>query len=470
MPTNFEIATLTGEIGRGWRGDSKSYTFSYSNHQHYQNAQDSDLSAPNPIEEAVNATSGIDKMNQYNRVGEIGSVSRASRWGVFRAGGWWEYTPVNRYQIKSDPALGFVHASGLSAIKFHENFDITTVQPYAEYQLVSIPRLTITAGIKDAFFRMWLKQFADGKTVGNLCAPGETVPNCPIYTTHAANYNSWLPSFEANFRVTNNWSVYGQYGRGSIIPFSAVFDVNGAEVALTPPPTVASTYQGGTVLKLNHLSLDADGYHIHFVNQYSSFTPSSGPDSGFTYYYATPPSDTNGFEGEGNLYLVHGLSLFLNGTIGSAKYEASSGTAATATSPAVAASPSAWVAYAPHDTESLGMTYQEKAWDVGFFNKRVGTVWNDDGAYHQVVQINPWWMNNLFVNYTLRNGSRFDQSKIKVSVNNLFDSHDITTISPANAVSASLIPYTPSPADTLEMQPGRSVMITFQLGFSPKER
>lgn len=462
VPTNFEIATLTGDLGRGWKGDSKSYTYSYSNHQHYQNAQDSDLLAPTPIEEPVNATSGIDKMNQYNRVGEIGSVSYASHYGVFRAGGWWEYTPTNRYQIKSNPAQGFVHAPGLSAIKFHENFNITTAQPYAEFQLVSIPRWTITAGIKDAFFRMWLKQFADGKVVGNLGGNP--------WVTHAANYNSWLPSFEANFRIKNNWSVYGQYGRGSIIPFSSVFDVTGAQVAVTPPPTIASTYQGGTVLKLNRLSLDGDVYHIHFVNQYSSFTPSSGPDAGFTYYYATPPSNTNGVEGEGNLYLARGLSLFLNGTFGEAKYESSSGQAATATTPAVAPSPSAWVASAPHDTESLGMTFQQKAWDVGFFNKRVGNRWNDDGAYHQVVPLDPFWMSNFFFNYTIRNGSRFDQSKIKLSVNNVLDSHDIATISPANSVSNSLVLYTPSPLDTLQLLPGRSVMITFQLGLSPKER
>ena len=470
VPTNFEIATITGELGHGWKGDSKSYTYSYSNHQHYQNAQDSDLLAPKPIEEAVNATSGIDKMNQYNRAGEIGSVSYASKYGVFRAGGWWEYTPTNRYQIKSNPSLGFAHASGLSAIKFHENFNITTAQPYAEFQLVSIPRLTVTAGIKDAFFRMWLKQFADGKTVGNLCTGTETLPNCPAYVTHAANYNSWLPSFEANFRATKNWSVYGDYGRGSIIPFSSVFDVTGAQVAVTPPPTVASTYQGGTVLKLNHLSFDADGYHIHFVNQYSSFTPSSGPDSGFSFYYATPPSNTNGVEAEGNVYLARGLSIFLNGTYGQAKYESSSGTAATATSPAIAASPSAWVALAPKDTESLGATYQQKAFDVGFFSKRVGDRWNDDGAYHQVVPLDSFWMSNFFFNYTIRNGSRFDQSKIKLSVNNVLDSHDVVAISPANSVTGSRVQYTQSPADTIQQLPGRSVMITFQLGFAPKER
>jgi iron complex outermembrane receptor protein len=288
--------------------------------------------------------------------------------------------------------------------------------------------------------------------------------------THDANYNSWLPSVEANFRIRTNWSVYGQYGRGSIIPFSSVFDVTGAQVAVTPPPTVASTYQGGTVLKLNRVSLDADVYHIHFVNQYSSFTPSSGPDAGFSYYYATPPSNTNGVEGEGNIALGGGVGLFLNGTFGEAKYEPAAATAATGTTPASPASPAAWVALAPHDTESLGLTWQKKGWDLGFFNKRIGSRWEDDGPYHQTVPLDSWWMNNLFLNYTLRNGSKFDQSKIKLSINNLFDNHNVADISPANGTTGSLVPYTPNSLDTLQLLPGRAVMVTFQLGFSPRER
>ncbi len=79
-------------------------------------------------------------------------------------------------------------------------------------------------------------------------------------------------------------------------------------------------------------------------------------------------------------------------------------------------------------------------------------------------------MNNLFLNYTIRNGSRFDNSKLKLSFNNLFDYHDVVDISPANSVSGSLVQYAQSPNDTLELLPGRSIMVTFQLGFSPKER
>ncbi len=455
IPTNFEIIDFSKDFGHGWRIESKPYTYSYSNHQHLQKDQSSEFAT-------VSATSAINKMNQYNRGGQITTISAASTYGVFRAGGWYEYTTTNRYQIKSDPRT-WVDAPGIKNITFHENFVTQSVQPFAEYQLVAIPKWTITVGLKDAYYNMWLKQYADsGKKVGNLGgAP---------YVIHSAGYNSWLPSFEANYRIRNNWSVYGQYGRGSIIPYSSVFDVTGAQVAVTPPPTVATTYQGGTVLKLNRVSFDADAYHIHFVNQYSHFTPTSGPNAGFTYYYATPPSNTNGVEGEGNIAFGRGLSLFLNGTMGVAKYESAQAQAATQTAPASPASASAWVALAPHDTESLGLTYQDKAWDLGFFNKRVGSRWDDDGAYHENVSLDPFWVNNLFFNYTVRNGSRFTNSKIKLSVNNVFDNHDITDISPAEDVSGSLVPYTPDPLDTITLLPGRSFMVTFQLGFMPKER
>ena len=99
----------------------------------------------------------------------------------------------------------------------------------------------------------------------------------------------------------------------------------------------------------------------------------------------------------------------------------------------------------------------------------MGGRWNDDGAFHQAVPLDAFWMNNLFLNYTIRNESRFDRSKIKLSFNNLFDSHDVVSIGPAAGVSHSLVQYTPSPLDTLQLLPGRSVMATFQLGFSPKK-
>ena len=375
--------------------------------------------------------------------------------------------------------------------KFHEHFLTYAVQPFAEFQLVAIPRWTITAGLKDAFYRMSLTQYPDGKVVGNLGCTSLLTASCSNTTQHAQDYNSILPSFEANYRVNNNWSVYGQYGRGSIAPFSSVFDTTGAQVAVTPPPTIANTYQGGTVVKLNRFAFDADAYHIHFTNTYSTAVDNkkTDPDYGFTYYYANPDSNTNGFEAEGNYAITNSLSFNANGTFGIAKYEAAAAQAADSASlPAIPATPEAWVASAPHDTESVGLTYREKGIDFGIFGKRIGTIWDDIGNDHQTVPIDPFWMSNVFLNYNVHNHSIFDGSKIKLSINNIFDDHSIVNIgaandcstltspyetcttNPGNAVTQSLQPYTPSWNDTLEKQAGRAIMISFQLGLTRKAK
>jgi len=511
VPSFFDIITVNHDFGKGWKLDSKSYTYGYSNHQHYQNNTDQDLVTDSVLTQTVlepvcgdDASSpapctlftsskgktpkptGIDKLNQYARGGEIAALSYATKWGVFRVGNWYEYTNTLRYQVYTDPAT-WVDSLFVGNIKFHEHFYTYAVQPYAEFQLVSIPRWTITAGVKDAHYQMDLRQYADGKVVGPLtCTSTTLTANCTATTQHSQSYNSILPSFEANYRVNNLWSVYGQYGRGSIAPFSSVFDATGAQVSVTPPPTIDDTYQGGTVVKLNRFAFDADAYHIHFTNTYSSYTPSSGPDKGFTYYYANPDSNTNGFEAEGNYAITNSLSFNANGTFGIAKYEAAGATTiteggATQTNPAT---PVAWVAMTPHDTESMGMTYREKGLDFGIFGKRIGSRWNDIGNDHQTVPLDPFWMSNAFVNYSIHGNTIFAGSKVKLSINNIFDDHSIVSISAANdgstlaspystngsTVTQNLQLYTPSWNDSIQMQAGRSFMISFQLGLSPKKR
>jgi iron complex outermembrane receptor protein len=463
VPTNFEYAGLVKDLGRGWKLDTKAYTYGYSNHEKYNNGTvNSTIVDPfatnyygtTTYYQTFTGASGIDKMNQYEKAGDILTLSSASKYGVFRAGLWYEYAGTNRYQIASNP-ITWVDTTALSGIKFHENFWTNSVQPFAEYQLVAIPKWTITLGVKSAYYNMSLKQYADGKTVGNLGgAPS---------ISNDGSYNSWLPSFEANYRIKPNWSAYVQYGMGSVIPPSSVFDVNetpgtkAVGVSVLPKPQVASTYQGGTVLKLNRFSMDADYYYIHFENSYVA-TPVA---NSYT-YNTTPPSNTTGFEAEGNFALGHGLSVFMNGTIASAKY------VATATTPEL------WVASAPHDTETEGITYQNKSWDLGFLNKRVGSMWNDNtdasgNLLHQAIPIDPFSVTNLFLNYTLRNGSRFDDSKIRLSFNNLFNDNNIAGVTAANTGTAA-VPFVANGKDQLTTVPGRSVMVTFQMGFGPKGR
>jgi iron complex outermembrane receptor protein len=467
VPTNFEVITYGTEFGGGWRFETKPYTYSYSNHQHLMNDQTQD----SLHQVTVGPASWRDKLNQYNRAGDITTLSQTSKYGVFRVGVWYEWTTTHRYQQNGDPRTG-VNSPLLKDLRFHENFITNSVQPYIEYQLVAIPRWTITVGVKSALYTMNLTQFADGgKVVGPLGCTSPLIADCAgISTKHSAYYNNILPSVAANYRITNIWSAYAQYGRGSQIPPSAVFDVVGALVAVTPKPTVATTFQGGTVVKLSHLSFDADVYHVHFDNAYASYkvTDPTSPNFNDSYYYATPPTNTTGFEAEGNWYVGHGLSFNFTGTAGSAKYEASAAQT-LGNGSVLAATPSLWVAYAPNYTVSAGVTYVDKRWAAGFFNKQIGPRYVDNGAVHEATQLDSFWMNNLFFNYALPTNSFFRGSKVKLSFNNLFNFHDVVGLAPGVAATAA-VPYVQSGSDTLQLLPGRSVMVTFEAALNPRRR
>ena len=234
---------------------------------------------------------GVDKLNQYARGGEIEDLSYATKWGVFRTGSWYELTNTLRYQIYTDP-ITWVDSPYLNDIKFHEHFLTTAVQPYAEFQWVSIPDVTITAGVKDAFYRMNLTQYADGHTIGSLPAlepstcptvsatppalpttpTGTLASSCTATTQHAQNYNSLLPSIEANYRVNPSASVYIQYGAAASPPSapSSIPPVLRPRLRRRrPSPT---TYQGGTVVKLNRVRLGrgclSHPLHQHLLHLY----------------------------------------------------------------------------------------------------------------------------------------------------------------------------------------------------------
>jgi iron complex outermembrane receptor protein len=140
----------------------------------------------------------------------------------------------------------------------------------------------------------------------------------------------------------------------------------------------------------------------------------------------------------------------LNGTAGSAKYQDTD----------------QWVQNAPKDTETLGLTYNQGNWNFGFFNKRVGRLFNDNGAVHQAFTIDPFNITNLFFNYTLRGTSKLSQSRIRLAVNNLTDSHALTGVPQGGtAKSTSAVPNV---GDLLTVMPGRSVSVSFTVGFATR--
>jgi iron complex outermembrane receptor protein len=126
--------------------------------------------------------------------------------------------------------------------------------------------------------------------------------------------------------------------------------------------------------------LDVDAYHIGFDNTYTSTLNTDL----LPVYYSGGTSTTKGVEAESTVILGAGLSLYLNGTVGSAKYD----------------STHFWLANAPGNTETAGLSYQQRNWDIGFFNKRIGKMWNDNGANNQAIPIDPFEISNVYFNYT----------------------------------------------------------------------
>ena len=439
VPTDFEYVDWSKQWGHGWQTDFRPYTLSYYNAQFYNNPKyNNDGTFKSG---AVSPTSAVDKLNSYRKYGESFVASQVSKFGIFRAGLWYEWATTNRFQTPSNP----VTQVDAALPNFHEGFYTNSYQPYVEYEYHVTQRFTVTAGFKYAYFNQALTQYADnGKIVGGLGGLQS------VY--HSAGYSSYLPSFDANYHLMNNWSVYGQYSRGTVVPPSSVFDVTGANVLTTPKPTGVSTYQGGTVLKLKQLTLNLDAYYTKFQNTYTVI-PDSGNPNAFD-YVASGDSVTTGFEGEANVYITHGLSFYANGTVGKAHY----------------VNTGLWVANAPSNTEAFGLTYHQKHFDLSIFDKRVGPMWNDlslaTGAVaNQIIPINPFSVTNVYFNYVLRNGSRFDQTRFRLSVNNVLNQRGIVGDQQAANTTAT---YIPGPADQLVLLPGRSITLTISPGFSPR--
>jgi len=509
VPTDFEYVGLHTELPHHITIDIKPYTYNYDNSEKYTNAtpiteattiDGSSTYAPldlpiKPCDVAVTKKGvtaipcGVDKYNSYRKYGETSEVDQLSKFGTLRVGFWYEWANTNRHQYPSDPTTNWTDQA---LPNFKEKFVTDSYQPFVEYQFNVGSRLKITPGVKFSYYTIGTQQFADdGKTIGGL-----GTNNPASFITNGGSYFATLPAIVANYRLRTNWSVYGQLATGSIVPPSSVFDFNqgttgqAVAVATLPKQQRSTTYQGGTVFKLKNATFDADYYHVRFQNSYSDTLDAQGEPV----FYLQPSSITQGVEGESNIAFGHGISAYLNATYGKAVYSGSidvscaSGATGCASSTAqisVAAPSGQNVQQTPSDTETEAITYQHKAFDFGIFNKRVGTFYIDNGAYHNQATINPFSVTNLFFNYTLRTGGRFDNTKFRVSFNNLFDEHSIdgdsivgsanTTTLAANGTTYTnpfvTVGQTPiNGGDNISILPGRSIMFSVTFGFSPHGR
>lgn len=481
IPSDFEYVGFIMPLGKGWHVDTKQYTYSYYNQQNYASGSAAITNANCEPNGVVAKSCGVDKLNSYRKYGDITTVSQVSKYGIFRTGLWYEWATTSRHQIPQNPITG--HDNALP--NFNEKFYTNSYQPFGEYEWHPNLKLTVTGGAKFSRYTFDLQQFSDnGGVIGTLPA-GQTA----VY--HSATFNTVLPSADVNYRFRENWSAYAQFGTGSLIPPSSVFDVPNVvsgvlvnPVTVLPKQTKAWTYQAGSVYKARRFTLDGDYYYVIFGNGY---TASPDPNAaGANEYQSSGNSTTKGFEGEANISLTHGFQVYLNGTVGSAKYTSSTILTGTSTGNKYYVNPNngAWLASTPANTETWGLTYMSRGFDLGFLTKRIGPMWNDNKATvklnytdgtvsgntsitaSQVVPIDPFTLSNLFVNYNIKRIPHLEQSKLRLSFNNLFNAQGITGLTAGTAGTT----FTPAANDTLTLLPGRSITVSFQLGLTRHER
>jgi len=437
--TDFEYLGLTSDLGSGWKLDNKLYGYDYHNYQFYEKSP------------TISATSAIDKLNAYHTFGDVFRLSQESKYGVLRLGAWLEQADTNRHQIPSNPNTQV----DTFPSKFDQAFTTKTMQPFAEYEFHLTDALHITPGVKFAHYEQDFTQFPSSTIYPALTKPVKVAAGVGPTVESSATYSDWQPSIDVHYMLDKNWSVYAQYAYGDVIPLSSVYDVaannnpQGAQLVTNPKPTLSKTAQIGTVWKSDRFTFNADIYHINFDNAYVSTTDSSGT----TNYFPAGTSTAQGVEAEGNVMLGDGLSLYLNATYGTTKYNSAPYKGQTADQ-------------APTNTEAVALNYAKGNWNVGITNKRIGEMWNNNGAVLDAVKIQAMDTTNVAVNYTMPWGSAHPSmsTKFQFAINNLFSHQNIVGVTPAIAPTATSA-YTQSPLDQITITAPRSLMFTVTQNF-----
>ncbi len=202
VPTDFEYVGIKSELRKHWFIDFKGYTYNYDNKEFFANPAKG--ANPSPTDSGVitpelcganpaNFSCFVDKYNSYRKYGETSTISQVSKYGTFRAGLWYEWSLTNRHQF---PTNEFTHQDSVLP-NFNESYTFNDYEPYAEYELHIIPKLTLTGGTKYTYYGMNFTQFADnGGKIGSKLPNGQTftsINNKAVYTQVAALGRRQLP-------------------------------------------------------------------------------------------------------------------------------------------------------------------------------------------------------------------------------------------------------------------------------------
>ena len=449
--TDFEVARLQIDASSRIHIDNKLYTYFYKNFTlstedsttqcDVLSTVDQCIASPPGLAVLVKAQgsgpgggggkvvagdiAGYTKLNQYRQWGDVFQVNADTDIGVLKVGLWYEHSASKRYRYDYDFTAAS-RAGGISNynfnfaimndgsnwnwketdkaynvmlngqfvpayIKYDERTNWNQIQGFGEFDFKLLnDTLTITPGIK-------VQDFTRG-----IDTP-IAAQSSRLGVDAKESYKPTLPYATINYLIQPNFSVYGQFAKGFLIPsLSASLETKGtnnAAVPLDPIPTKTTNYQAGFVYAGNRLNLDGDAFFIEASN--STYTD---PTNGNNVTVNANPAHYKGVEGQISYVVMPGLTAIANGAILSSK-DAVSGK---------------WLQGAPDYTAVLGVIYSRGRFKLSYLHQFTGREWIDAantqllGAY----------------NYGVVSGSvTFGRVTAGITVTNPFDDRSVVASS-----------------------------------------
>ncbi len=225
ITTDMNYIDVQSNFGSGWLYDGKIYTYGY--YHHGLNGVDANGqglpgqydqlvamgAVPNlvqytPSGAQVTGVPGQQMKMDYRSLGTIQRLQKDFNWGDIKTGLWFDHQVNTRFQqevvLNSNNALNYIF--GTQPIDRLQHNQLYTFQPYGQVDYVPIQGLTLTAGLKYAFFKRALNAPVNQ---GTGQAQG-----------YQHNYDKMLPSFDVKYSFNPNLSVYGQAAEGFLAPKS----------------------------------------------------------------------------------------------------------------------------------------------------------------------------------------------------------------------------------------------------------
>ncbi len=427
ITTDMEYIDVQSTLTPTLHYDGKIYTYAYYHHDlngdDPMDVGDSSM-IPNeavlqPGGPAVAGVPGETFMMDYRSVGTIQRLQQDFNWGDVKTGVWFDHQVNTRYLQENDLSDGNAvnydpnDANGGTGIdpttgaqlpgydndngsidRLQHN-QLYTFQPYLQTDYKPIQALTLTAGVKYAFFRRQLDAQVQ---------QGDELP-----TGYSHDWGQWLPSFEARYAFTPNLSAYAQVAEGFLAPnLNTFYTPNVSSQSLAPEKTW--NYQIGTAYQTQHVSLGADAYLIHFTNYIAH--KGSGINEVF---YNGGGAIYKGLEGDIAYSFDAGLTLFANAGLNQSNFTGSN----------------AYIAQAPQGTANFGVIYDKNGINFSVIDQWTGGEYGS-GAYssNNPRVPGPWYdpynVVNLAGGYTFNHlAPHLNHIKVNLNLDNITNQRQI---------------------------------------------